>query len=125
MSKDLINNNELDKIMLNALNANDDLSVPSGLTDKTIRKLEKRTILRELVIELSIKLGIVLSSLAVLALVFVFFNGVDVISNLITRFITNWQIISSLLLIVFITILIDQVVLKYYNQMNKEVKWEV
>lgn len=125
MSKELIDNNALDNLMRNALIANEDLAVPSGLADKTVRKLEKRTILRELILELIFKFGIVLSSLAILAIVFVLFNGREVIGRLYTVFINNQQIIVSLLLLVFITILIDQVVLRLYNTMNKEVNWKV
>ena len=125
MEKEQLNNSELDKIMLNALIADKDLSVPPGLVDKTIRKLEKRILLRELILELFIKLGIVLVSLAILAVVFIWFNGSEVISNLYAHFINNWQIVTSVLLLIFITILIDQVGLRLYNSINKEVNWKV
>ncbi len=125
MEKEQLNDSELDKLMLNALIANNDLKVPNGLSDKTIRKLEKKNLLRELILELFFKLGIVLSSLTILTIVFIWFNGSDIISKLYSHFINNWQIISSLLLLVFITILIDQVGLRLYNTLNKEVNWKV
>jgi len=124
MEKEQLNNSELDKFMVNALIGNKDLSVPASLIDKTIRKLEKRILLRELILELLIKLGIVLVSLAILTIVFVWFNGSEVISNLYTHFINNWQIFTSILLLVFITILIDQVGLRFYNSMNNELNWK-
>lgn len=125
MEKEQLNNSELDKLMLNALIADKDLSVPPGLADKTIRKLEKRILLRELILELFIKLSIVLISLTILTVVFIWFNGSEVISNLYSHFISNWQIFTSVLLLVFITILIDQVGLRLYNSINKEVDWKV
>ena len=125
MEKEQLNNSELDKLMLNALIGNKDLSVPPGLVDKTIRKLEKRILLRELIMELFIKLSIVLVSLSILAVVFVWFNGNEVISNLYAHFINNWQIFTSVLFLVFIILLIDQVGLKLYNSIKKEVNWKV
>jgi hypothetical protein len=121
MTPEQIKNSELDKLIHNMLTSNDDLIIPPGLSDKTIRKLEKKVLLRELILELSFKIGLVLGSLSILAGVFIWTNGSGVLTGLFTHFINNWQIITSLLLLVFITILIDQVGLRFYNALKKEV----
>ena len=108
-------NKELDRILHHALTSDAELMIPHGLSEKTILKLEKRILLKELILELSLKVGLVLGSLFLLAIVFVWFNGNTVITNLYAYFFTNWQIISSILLLIFITILIDQVALRFYT----------
>jgi hypothetical protein len=113
-------NSELDGLIRNALTSNDNLIVPSGLSDKIIQKLEKKVLLRELVLELLFKVGLASGSLAILAGVFVWANGTGVLTSFFARFVNNWQIIASLLFLAFITILIDQVGLRYYNAFNKE-----
>ena len=125
MTPEQLKNSELDNLVRNVLLSDDDLMIPSGLADKTFRKLEKRILLRELVLELSIKTGIVLGSLAILTGVFVWFKGLAVLTGLYTQFISNWQTILSLLLMVFVIALIDQVGLKFYMLYKKEVSLKV
>ena len=125
MTPEQLKNSELDNLVRNVLLSDDDLMIPSGLADKTFRKLEKRILLRELVLELSIKTGIVLGSLAILTGVFVWFKGLAVLTGLYTLFISNWQTILSLLLLVLVIALIDQVGLKYYTLSKKEVSLKV
>jgi len=121
MTQEQIKNNELDRMIHNALTSNNDLIVPPGLPDTTIRKLEKKVLLRELILELFIKVGFVLGSLTILAGVFVWINGSGVLTGLYIHFLNNWQIITSLLLLVFIAILIDQIGLRFYTTFKKEV----
>jgi|SRR5665648_220459 len=116
MIPEQIKDNQLDKVIRNVLASNDDLTVPTGLPDKIVRIIEKKVLLRELILELSFKTGIILGSLTILAGVFVWMNGTDVLNNLYTQFTDNWQIITSLLLLVLITTLIDQVGLKFYSR---------
>ncbi|MBA7533570.1 hypothetical protein ES705_25811 [subsurface metagenome] len=125
MSQEQIIHKELGKLIHDALITSDELNIPSGLTDKTIRKLEKKFLLRELVLELSFKVGLILGSLAVLTGVFVWIYGSAVLTRMYTFFVNNWQIITSLLLLIFITILIDQIGLRFYNTFKKEVSWKV
>lgn len=125
MTPEQLKNSELDNLVRNVLLSDDDLMIPSGLADKTFRKLEKRILLRELVLELSIKTGIVLGSLAILTGVFVWFKGLAVLTGLYTQFISNWQTILSLLLLVLVIALIDQVGLKFYTLYKKEVSLKV
>ena len=116
---------DLDKLMQKALAGNDELMIPSGLSNKTIRKLQRKILIRELFFELFVKLGIVLLSLSLLALVFVFFHGTIVIDKLYTFLATNRQIVSSLLLLTIVILFIDQIGLRLYQKLNKEVNWEV
>jgi len=113
---------ELDGIIRNVLSANDNLIIPPYLSEKTIRKLGKKILLRELVVELYLKVGLVLGSLAILAGVFLCINGTGLLTNLYNHFINNWRIITSLLFLVFVTIHIDQVGLRFYNTYNKGVR---
>ena len=119
MTPDHLRNSELDKLLRHTLESNIDLTVPQGLSDRIIRKLEKKALLQELILELSFKIGLVLVSLAVLAGVLVWSNGSSLLGTLYTHFIDNWQVIISVLFVVFITILIDQVGLRFYNTFEK------
>ena len=125
MTPEQLKNRELDNLVRNVLLSDDDLMIPSGLADSVFHKLEKRMLLRELVLELSVKIGIALGSLAILTGVFVWFKGLAVLTGLYTQFISNWQTILSLLLLVLVIALIDQVGIKFYTQYKKEVSLKV
>ncbi len=125
MTPEQLKNSELDNLVRNVLLSDDDLMIPSGLADKAFRKLEKKIILRNLILELSVKIGIVLGSLAILTGVFAWFKGPAVLTAFYTYFISNWQTIVSLLLLIFITVLIDQVGLKFFAEFKKEVSLKV
>ncbi len=125
MTPEQLKNRELDNLVRNVLLSDDDLMIPSGLADSVFHKLEKRMLLRELVLELSVKIGIALGSLAILTGVFVWFKGLAVLTGLYTQFINNWQTILSLLLLVFVIALIDQVGIKFYTLYKKEVSLKV
>jgi hypothetical protein len=115
-----IKNNELDRLVNHALASDPNLSVPYGLTEKTIRILEKKLLLHQLVTELFVKGGLVLGSLIVLAGVFFWINGNRMLI-LLSSFLTgHWQMIASILLLVLITILIDQIGLRFYFSSRKE-----
>ncbi len=121
MTQEQINSNELDRQIRNALASSNALVVPPGLSEKTIQKLEKKVLLRELILELLFKVGLVLGSLAILAGVLVWINGRGFLTGLYTQFFMNSQLIISLLLLVFITALIDQVGLRFYSSFKKEI----
>ena len=125
MAQEHIKNNELDRLMRNVLASNNDLMIPQGLSEKIILQLKKRVLLQELILELSYKVGLVLGSLVVLAGIFVWINGSNVLASLYTHLVNNWQPITSLLLLVFITVLIDQVGLRFYTIVKNEVSLKV
>jgi hypothetical protein len=116
-----IKNSELDKIMQQVMQSSDDLNIPRGMVDRTIQKLEKRILLRELLLELSFKFGLVLGCLGILAGVLLWFSGSDVLNIAVDFIIQRWQMMASLLVLVFVTILIDQVGLRYYDTLNNKV----
>jgi hypothetical protein len=120
MIPDQLNNSELDSLVRHVLTVDDKFALPSGLSEKTIRKLERRMLLRELLIEFSLKAGLVIGSLAILAGVFVLINGRSVIETLYARFSDNRQIIAPLFFVALITILVDQVGLRFYNRYHQE-----
>ena len=121
MAQEQLENSELDRLMRNVLSSDDELKIPQGISDKTILKLGKRVLLRQLILELFYKLGLVLGSLSLLAGVFVWINGKGMLSGSYTFFLTHWQNITSLLFLVFIIILIDQIGLRFYNVINRKV----
>jgi hypothetical protein len=121
MMQEQIRNSELDSLIKSVLKSDEGLIIPSGLSERTFRRLEKRILLRELMLELVFKIGLVSGSLAILAGVFVWINGIGVLTGLYAQFLDNWQIVTSLLLLVFVTILIDQVGLRFYSIFKKEV----
>lgn len=120
MTPEPIKNSELDNMLRNALISCDKLIIPSGLSEKTIRKLEKKMYLRNLILELSLKIGVVFISLVVLTGVFILINGGGILAELFSHLTDNRQIITMLLIGGFITVLIDQVGLRFYNEFKKE-----
>ena len=119
MKSEQIKSNELDKLIRNVLKSSDDLKIHPGLADRTIRKLERKILLRELILELSFKVGLALGCIAVLAGVLIWANGSSMLTGLYTHFVNNWQLITSLLFLVIFTILIDQVGLRFYHTIEK------
>lgn len=112
---------DMDAIFRKALQNNNDLIIPDGLAEKTIRKLEKRILLRELILELLLKTGLVFGSLILLTVVFLLLKGRGVFDWLSNRITDHWQIIVSLLVLVFFTILIDQIGIKFYGTINRKI----
>ncbi|HOU02483.1 MAG TPA: hypothetical protein PK719_06840 [Bacteroidales bacterium] len=111
---------DMDAIFRKALQNNNDLIIPNGLAEKTIRKLEKRILLRELIFELLLKTGLVIGSLILLTVVFVLLKGRGVLDWLSNRIVDQWQIFASFLVLVFFTILIDQIGIKFYGTINRK-----
>lgn len=111
---------DVDAIFREALQNNNDLIIPDGLAEKIVRKLEKKILLRELIIDLLLKTGLVVGSLILLTLVFLLLKGRAVLNWLINRTVDNWQIIVPLLVIVFFTIIIDQVGIKFFGTINRK-----
>ena len=120
MAPDQVNNSELDSMVRHVLTLDDTFSMPSGLAEKTIRRLERRVLLRELILELSLKAALVIGSLAIFTGIFVLINGKSVIETLFARFSDNRQIIAPFLVVALITILIDQLGLRFYNRYHQE-----
>lgn len=113
-------NSELNRLIHQALASNSNMKVPSGLTEKTIQRLEKKILLKELVLELSVKIGIVSGSLLLLTGIFVWINGNKVITGIYQFVLNHSQQFLSILILGLITILIDQIGLKYYQTVKKE-----
>ncbi|MFW9875152.1 MAG: hypothetical protein ACFFG0_18765 [Candidatus Thorarchaeota archaeon] len=113
-------NSELNRLIHQALASNSNMKVPSGLTEKTIQRLEKKILLKELVLELSVKIGIVSGSLLLLTGIFVWINGNKVITRIYQFVLNHSQQFLSILILGLITILIDQIGLKYYQTVKKE-----
>ena len=111
---------DINAIFRKALQKNNDLIIPDGLTEKTIRKLEKRILLRELIDELLLKTALVAGSLILLIGVFILLKGRGVLDWLNNRIFDHWQMIASLLVLVFFTILIDQIGIKFYGTINRK-----
>ena len=119
MKPDQLKDSELDSILKNILNSADELLIPSDLAYITVSRIGKKALIRNLVMELFSKIALGLISLAVLTGVFAFIKGSGVLSVIYLHFIENWQLISSLLLLSFITIFVDQVGLKFYNSFKE------
>ena len=60
MIPEQIENSEMDDLIRNVLASDENLIIPSGLSEKIIKKLGKRALLRELVLELFLKIGLVI-----------------------------------------------------------------
>lgn len=120
MTPEKITNNELEGWIHSALASNPELTVPKNLTERVVQKLVKRKILSDLILELVFKGLLVLGSLAVMAGVFIWINGSNTLSPLYSYFIRNQYIIISIFLLILITILIDQIGLRFYTTFKRE-----
>jgi hypothetical protein len=114
-----VKNRELDQLLKNALASSLELEFPSGLQDKTIRRLQKRAILRELLLELSYKAGLVFGSLSILAGVLIWTNGYDILVRFFNHLSEVMIIMVPLLFVAIFTVLIDQIVIRFYDQYKK------
>lgn len=120
MKPDRIKNSELDSLIHNALKSSNKLIIPQDVSEKLVRNLEKKVLFWNLMLEFIYKIGLVLGSLALLTGIFVWINGRIVFSSMYAIFADNWQLVTLLLFTGFITVLIDQVGLRFYHAFNKE-----
>jgi hypothetical protein len=119
MIPEQMKNGELDRLIQEALHSSDDLKVRTGLAERTIRKIEKRMLLKELLVELLYKTGLVVFSLAALGGVLIWAGGGKFFSNWYTQFLNNWQFVIAVALLIIFTILIDQVGLRYFEMTKR------
>ncbi|MBN1144727.1 MAG: hypothetical protein JXA72_09890 [Bacteroidales bacterium] len=119
MIPEQMKNGGLDRLIQEALQSNDDLKIRTDLTDRTIRKLEKSMLLRELLVELLYKIGLILISLAALGGVLIWAGGGELLSIWYTQLLNNLQVVIAVLILVIFTILVDQVGLRYYEMTRK------
>jgi hypothetical protein len=118
MAQGKIQNSGLDRMIRNAFVSDERLAFPRGLADLTIRKLEKKMLLRRLLVELLAKAALILGSLALLAGVLFCVNGAGLLTAMQVFLAQNSQLVASVLILGIITILIDQVLLRYYTTFN-------
>ena len=107
-------NSEIDRLTREALESHSDFTVPDQLIRSTILKLEKRMLIREIILELAFKLGIVIISLGILATALTLAEGTDLINRIIDFIVAQRQHIFSLLFLAFAILIVDQVVLRFY-----------
>lgn len=120
MIEDNLNNKKIDELMRSALASNNNFIIPPEVSARAIHLIEKKTLLRELLLELMYKIMLVILSLGVLTAVLVFSNGVQFIADLIAIYTNNRQLFLSVLTLVFITIIIDQIALRFYTLFYKK-----
>ncbi len=111
-----IENNEMDQMIRRALATDETLQVPDVFAEMAIRRLGKRALLRRLFLELFSKIGLVLLSLTILLGVLAFVNGLELFNTLGEQFLSHKEILISVMIIGLVTLLIDQVVIKYNEQ---------
>jgi hypothetical protein len=110
-----MSNAELDHMISRALGASETLIVEDSLVEKTIRKIEKRALLRELLFELSFKIMVALGSIGILSGVMIWFNGLEMINRIFNVIGTYRHLVIMLFSSAFAIIFIDQVILKYFH----------
>jgi hypothetical protein len=110
-----IENSELDRIIRGALTASEDWKLPDDLLGKTIRKLERRALLRRIFLELFSKIGLAILSLAVLTGVLAYFRSLDVFTGLFAYLTAHRQITVEILVMALFTLVIDQIWLRYLS----------
>jgi hypothetical protein len=107
-------NTEIDRLMREALESHNDFKVPEQLIHSTIHKLERRMLIREIVLELAFKLGLVIISLGILALALTLADGTRMMNSIVDFVVAQRQIIFSVLFLAFVILIVDQVVLRFY-----------
>lgn len=118
-------NGGVEKLIQEALHSSDELKIRKGLTERTIRQIEKRMLLKELLVELLYKTGLVLLSLAALGGILIWAGGSELFSNWYTQLLNNMQVVIAVLILVIFTILIDQVGLRYYEMTRRQLGMKV
>lgn len=112
--KKVMNNHEIDLLIGRALDSADSMIVSEVLVEKTIRKIEKRAFLKEVIVELAFKVMLVIGSIAVLSGVMIWFSGFELVQRFTAFIQTNRQLVIMVTLGTLVVIFIDQIVLKYY-----------
>jgi hypothetical protein len=111
-------NAEMNALIRDALGSNPEFIIPSKLTDNTIRRIEKRQMLREIVFELAAKIGIVTGSLAILTGVLYLTGQNQIVKQIIAFAVQYKQLIAVLLSSVFAVIFLDELVFKYITRVK-------
>ncbi len=125
MIPEYMKNGGVEKLIQEALHSSDELKIRKGLTERTIRQIEKRMLLKELLVELLYKTGLVLLSLAALGGILIWAGGSELFSNWYTQLLNNMQVVIAVLILVIFTILIDQVGLRYYEMTRRQLGMKV
>ena len=125
MKPDQLKDSELDNLLRNVLLADSRLTIPSDLTDRTVRRIEKKVLIRNLILELFSKIALGTLSLAILAGVFVWIKGSGILAVSYKFFLGNWQMITALLIISFVTVFADQVGFRFYHTMKERSTFRV
>jgi hypothetical protein len=111
-------NAEMNALIRDALGSNPEFIIPSKLTEKTIRRIEKRQMLREVVFELAAKIGIVTGSLAILTGVLYLTGQNQIVKEIIAFAVQYKQLIVVLLSSVLAIIFLDELVFKYITRLK-------
>ncbi|HLO58155.1 MAG TPA: hypothetical protein VK179_05405 [Bacteroidales bacterium] len=118
MKTEPYSNTEMNALIREALGSDPGYKIPSSLAEATIRKIERRLMWRELVIELSAKTGIVAGSLGILTGVLYWMGQNQLVKQIIGFGMKYKQLIVVLLASVFVIVLFDQLIFKYINRIK-------
>ncbi len=113
-----IENNEMDQLIREALESDASLRISAPFAEMAIQRLEKRALLRRLLLELFSKIGLVLITLIILLGVLAFVNGPAILTSIVDQILAYKGLLSAALIVIVATILIDQVVLKFYSNVS-------
>jgi len=114
----IMKNGETDQIIQHALMKDRQLDIPAGLAEKVIRKIERRILLKESLLELCMKGGLTVGSLLIITAILVWTGGNGVLTNITEYFFQHWQVITSVIILIIFTVLVDQVMIKSYLPSN-------
>jgi hypothetical protein len=108
-------NGEMDKIIRGALTTADSFRIPDDVVLRTIRKLERRALLRRIFVELFSKIGLAILCLAVLTGVLACLNNLDTFNGFFNFIAAHRLMVIEALVMGAIILLIDQVGLRYLS----------
>ena len=105
---------DLDRLILEALKEKPDRDLSLSFTDTLLLKAERRLRWQELLREFTIKVGIALGSLGLVALLLVFMAS-EVSEPFLSMVAVHWQLVTGFGLLVLFAFFSDQVLLRMFS----------
>jgi hypothetical protein len=105
---------DLDRLILEALKEKPDRDLSLSFTDTLLLKAERRLRWQELLREFTIKVGIALGSLGLVALLLVFMAS-EVSGPFLSMVAVHWQLVTGFGLLVLFAFFSDQVLLRMFS----------
>jgi len=118
MKTEKLNTEDIDNRLKQALESSDDFKMPGNLPELIFRKMEKRILLKQLLLEFFIKSVIALGSAGIFAGAFAWMGEKDFLEKYYLFAKSYGEPLLLLSLVSIIILLFDQIVLRYLSRSN-------